>query len=378
MRTLQYLTELLEFPSVSSESNSRITDFVQEQLQQLSMTVERIDYRDELGVTKSCVLGRRGPAGCGLAYFAHTDVVPVASWAYPHSGPWQPHVTGERVVARGACDMKGSMACMLAALENVQAAPLSAPVYFIATADEEVGMRGARELVARSRLYREIVEQQTRAIIGEPTLLEVVYAHKGSCGMHVTAHGRAAHSSTGLGLNANLAMIPFLAGLKDIYEQMESAAEWRDARFSPPTPTMNMTVNDHNSAVNITSPRADTHIYFRPMPGQNTQAVVSEIRQLAERCGLQFELKLSGSPLYTDPGSPFIRELLQLTGRPEARTVAYGTDGAIYTELRQVAVLGPGSIEQAHTDDEWISLEQLQRGTDLYERLIRQWCVAGG
>lgn len=252
---------------------------------------------------------------------------------------------------------------------------LRAPVFIMATADEEIGMRGAMELAGRSTIYREIADSQSRAVIGEPTSLEVVHAHKGGRAIRVSSLGRAAHSSTGLGINANLAMIPFLSELKAVYDDMETNPAWQDNRFTPPTATMNIGVNDHNEAVNITAARSDCVIYFRPMPGQNADDAVDRIRQLAEKHGLLFELLFRGAPLFTDPSSDYVRELLALTGNSQSRTVAYGTDGAVFTDLRNIVVLGPGSIDQAHTDDEWISLEQLQKGTALFEQLIRHWCV---
>lgn len=375
MRSVQYLSELISFPTISSDSNAVVTERIQQWLTTMAFLTERLDYFDQAGVIKSCLIARKGPVGQGVAYFGHSDVVPVNSWSFPESGPWQAHVTDDRVYGRGSCDMKGSVACMLAAIEATVSVPLKAPVYVVVTADEEVGMRGAREVVERSVIYREIVTHQSRAIIGEPTSLDVVYAHKGGRAIRVTSHGRAAHSSTGLGVNANLAMIPFLAAVKELHDQMETDPAWRDDRFTPPTPSMNITISDYNDAVNITAPRSVSQIYFRPLPGQNADIAVEQIRQIADRHGLQFELHFSGDPLFTDPESPFIQELISLTGNSSCRTVSYGTDGAVFTELKNVAVIGPGSIDQAHTDDEWIALEQMQRGTDLYEQLIRHWCV---
>ena len=375
MRSLSYLSEMIRFPSVSSESNVAVTERIQQWLKQLRFDIERVDYVDEKGVAKSCVLGRKGPAGCGLAYFGHSDVVPVNSWSFSPSGPWEPHETAERVYGRGSCDMKGSVACMLAAAEATLNQNLKAPVYIVVTADEEVGMRGARELVEKSGFYREIVDHQSRTIIGEPTMLQVVHAHKGGRAMKITSHGRAAHSSTGLGKNANLAMIPFLSAVKEIYDEMESDPRWRDARFNPPTPTMNITVNDNNGALNITAPKSTCIVYFRPMPDQDADEPVSRLQAVAEKNGLQFEVMFRGNPLYSDPESDFVKELIALTGYQESRTVAYGTDGAVFTELKNIVVLGPGSIDQAHTDDEWVAKDQLQKGTDLYEQLIRHWCI---
>ena len=102
--------------------------------------------------------------------------------------------------------------------------------------------------------------------------------------------------------------------------------------------------------------------------------MVQRLKTLAESNGLQFELLFAGTPLFTDPDTPFIRELLELTSLSASRTVAYGTDGAVFTELRNIAVFGPGDIAQAHTDDEWIELDQLEKGTALYQQAIHRWC----
>lgn len=375
MQAIDYLKELIPFPTVSSESNSDITDCVAGWLVQLGFETERIEYCDEQGVRKSCIQSRKGPVGgCGLAYFCHTDVVPVNSWSFPKSGPWTPFVAQGRLYGRGSCDMKGSLSCMLAAADAIQSTALKAPLYFIATADEEIGMPGAKKVVERSAIYREIVATQTPSIIGEPTRLEIVHAHKGGRAIRVTSIGRAAHSSTGLGRNANFALIPFLHEIGNIHQEMESSPEWRDERFSPPTPSLNIVIKDTNTGLNITSAKSECMVYFRPMPGQNADGMVQRLKALAESCGLGFELLFAGTPLFTDPEAPFIRELLALTSQPAPRTVAYGTDGAIFTELRRIAVFGPGDIAQAHTDDEWIELDQLEKGTALYQQAIRRWC----
>lgn len=375
MQALEYLQELIPFPSVSSESNSGISDCLEASLKKLDFEIERLHYLDDRGVKKSCAIARKGPStGCGLAYFCHTDVVPVESWSFPKSDPWTPFIADGRIYGRGSCDMRGSLACMLAAAESLKDAKLTMPLYFVATADEEVGMAGARKVVEKSAIYREIVKQQTRSIVGEPTMLDVVYAHKGGRAVKATSIGRASHSSTGLGLNANMALIPFLSEIGRIHHEMETSAQWRDDRFSPPTPTLNIVIKDTNTGINITSAQSECLAYFRPMPGQDADGMVDHLRTLALQHGLKFDLLFSGSPLYTEPSNPFVQELLNFTGSKTLRTAAYGTDGAIFTELQNIVVFGPGDIAQAHTDDEWISLDQLQRGTALYRQCIQRWC----
>ena len=375
MKSIEYLKPLIAYPSVSCTSNEAVSRWVEHELRSLGFETEWLTYIDAMGETKVCVTGRLGRPGEGLAYFCHTDVVPVDSWDFPQSGPWEPTVTDDRVYGRGSCDMKGSLACMLAAVESLDHSSLTNPLYVVCTADEETGLRGARELVAESKMYREIVQHNCRAIIGEPTSLEVVHAHKGGRAMKITAHGSAAHSSTGKGRNANMDMIPFLAELHKLSLDTEQSLEWQDSRFEPPTINVNIGINDHTHALNITPPQSVCTIYFRVMPDQPADDLVKQIQALAENHNLDFEILFTGDALFTDPNSPFINDLLKLTQTNISRTVAYGTDGSCFTELDRIAVIGPGDIRQAHTDDEWISIDQLSRGTDLYRRMIETWCM---
>jgi acetylornithine deacetylase len=376
MNALEYATRLVRFDSISRKSNVEVTDCVQGILHELGFGTERLEYDDEFGVRKACVIGRRGPESTtgGLAYFGHTDVVPADPWHSREVGPFTPTVRDGRLYGRGSCDMKGSIACMLAAAARIPAGRLMRPLYITCTADEEIGYGGAREVASRSRLFREMVAGQTPGIIGEPTCLEVVYAHKGTFGFVATSNGRAAHSSTSKGINANLAMIPFLAEMKAIHDELETDPAWRNSEFDPPTISWNIGINDHTAAVNITPPQSVCTVYFRPMPGQDAESLMTRARAAAERLGIEFRRAQGGPSLYVDPQSPYVKDVVKLAGRPAPRTVAYGTDGVMLTELKNLVVLGPGDIAQAHTHDEWIALEQLELGTALYGRMIEHFC----
>ena len=270
--------------------------------------------------------------------------------------------------------MKGSVACMLAAASQLSETELSRPVYITCTADEEVGYGGAREVATRSKIYGEMVAGESRGIIGEPTRLNVVHGHKGTYGVVATSRGRAAHSSTREGLNANLAMIPYLSEIKELFEETENEARWQNTEFDPPTVSWNIGINDHTAAINITPPQSVCTVYFRPMPGIDPDELVERARQCAERHGLEFEVPRVAPPLYIDPQSPYVQEMLQLTGGQQSQTVSYGTDGCMFAKMKYLVVLGPGDIAQAHTSDEWVELDQLEQGTRLYEKLIRHWC----
>lgn len=371
---VEYTRRLVAVPSVSTQSNAEVSQVVESLLKELNFQTEVVRYRDAAGIPKVNVIGKRGSGSGGLAFFGHTDVVPVTTWSVAEHGPFEPTVRDGRLYGRGSCDMKGSVACCLAAAFRLRSESLKAPFYVVCTADEEVGFHGARHVVEQSRYYREMVNGQTRAIIGEPTELSVVHAHKGSFGFRVISHGKAAHSSTRDGVNANLAMIPFLAEMKQIHDQTLTDPRWLNDEFDPPWISMNIGINDANCAVNITAPQSVCTVYFRPMPGKDGQELIERGRAAAANCGLEFRVECDGPPLYCDPQGEFIRETLKLVGQPKSKTVGYGTDGVMFTELKQILVLGPGSIAQAHTDDEWISLDQLAQGTDIFERMIRRWC----
>lgn len=373
-RVVGNVSRLVAAPSVSVDTNRDAAQVSADLLESAGFQVEIQEFADPFGVSKFNVAGRRGSGEGGLAYFGHTDVVPVTSWSFPGCGPFEPSVLDGRLYGRGSCDMKGSVGCFIAAASEIKTADLRAPVYVFCTADEEVGFHGARHMVRHSTLYREAVAGRADGIIGEPTELAVVHGHKGIYGMRIVARGRAAHSSTRAGLNANLAMIPVLEEARRIHDETLTDSRWLHSEFEPPWISWNIGINDHTPAVNITPPQSICTIYFRPMPGQHPRELIERMERVSTAAGLEFSLECQGDPVYTDPASPLIRRLLDLTGQTVSKTVAYGTDGVAFAEMSSLAVFGPGSIQQAHTDDEWISLEQLGRGAAIYEKLIRAVC----
>ncbi len=374
MTVVDYASELIRFESTSSLSNGPVTDYAESALRDLGCETERIEYTDA-GVLKANVIGKFGSGSGGLAYFGHTDVVPVDDWSITEHGPFEPVVRNDRLYGRGSTDMKGSIACMFAALRSLKDQNFKHPLYISCSSDEEIDHRGAIEITERSRLYRELIMGGVRGIVGEPTSLDVVYAHKGGCQIVVTSRGKAAHSSTRDGLNANLAMIPFLHDVKALYELTESDSSLMDTEFDPPTVCMNIGINDHTKAVNITPPQSLCTVCFRPMPGTNVDSLVDRIRKIAETHKVEFWLKNQNPPFRRDPGSDYVQQSIALTNNRTARTVAYGSEAGNFDEIKNLIVLGPGDIAQAHKSDEWIALEQLDEGQRVYSSMIRQFCL---
>ncbi len=378
-KSIDTLKRLIAFPSVSSSSNSDISAAVSEQLESLGFQVEQTSYDDARGVKKMNLVARRGPvskpidAPAGLAYFCHTDVVPAVGWTGPGADPFAGVVQGDRLYGRGSCDMKGSLVAMMAAAAEVSATEQTAPLWIVCTADEEIGFNGAKHLVKHSRSYREIVQAQPLAIIGEPTRMSVVHAHKGIYGFQITSHGRAAHSSTSEGINANEAMVPMLQTLLELGQRSRSDSQYLDSRFDPPDLSWNFGFSDGGTAINITPEKSVAWVSLRPMPTIDGADLVEAAAHRARSLGLEFKQLEGGAPVWIDPDARCVRELCELSGS-QALTVCYGTDGGEFTELENRVVFGPGDIAQAHTTDEWIEVDQLQRGIDLFTLAIRRWC----
>jgi len=374
MDSFQYSHNLISFESTSTLSNVAISDYIENVLTKIGFKIERLEYDDPNGIRKACIIGKKGEGSGGLAYFGHTDVVPVNAWFSKTKGPYTPNVIDDKLYGRGSCDMKGSIACILEAAEQFPAETLKNPIYITCTSDEEISLDGAKQVAQNSKFYREMVEGKSNGIIGEPTMLEVVYSHKGTAGFQAISHGKAAHSSTNEGVNANLAMIPFLLEMKILHDETESDPKWKNEEFDPPTMRWNIIMKDNCKALNITPPESICIVRFRPMPGQNVEPLIKRARKAAKKCGLEFETGLSGTPLYSDPQSDFIKDVLQKAGKTTPKTVSYGSDGMAFTAMEKLVVFGPGNIAMAHTDNEWIDLDQLKLGSKKYFELIQHWC----
>jgi acetylornithine deacetylase len=378
--TVEIAKALVAFDSVSSKSNEDVSHWVEKRLRKAGFEIERIVYRDGSGISKVNLVAKRAPATSGsqtggVCYLAHTDVVPADDWSLDFCGPFQPTLRNERLYGRGSCDMKGSLACALAAAEQLSIHDQRAPLYFVVTADEEIGMIGARHVDSQSSMFQEMVAGGTIGIVGEPTLLQVIHAHKGGLALRITSRGRSAHSSSRDGINANHRLIPLLNLLLEIQQQCENAPHLQNRNFDPPTLSWNIVLRNEPFASNVTPSLAEAVVFLRPMPNVDHESLVARVQQEAAKLGLEFQRGEQAHPLSVPPSSDSVTTMLRLTGQDRSSTVCYATDGGVLQRLKQLVVCGPGSIEQAHRSDEWISVEQLARGTDLYWQAFRHWTL---
>ncbi len=218
-----------------------------------------------------------------------------------------------------------------------------------------------------------MVAHQAVAIIGEPTELNVFYAHKGTLLLTLQSHGKSAHTSSRDGVNANERLFHAIPRLESIRRQTESDNHLMNDLFDPPTLSWNWIVRNEPYVSNITPSLAELKIFLRPMPEVDHHGIVDEVQSIADSCGLTFKKSEEAPSLTGNPQSPFVQQMLAITGTSEAKTACYATDGSVLQALSQIVVCGPGSIAQAHRNDEWIAIEQLERGVEVYRQAFLEY-----
>lgn len=367
---LNLTKEFISMPTVSRDSNIDITDRIEAMLSAVGYEIERCDYTDENGVQKGNLIAKLGEGTGGLAFCSHSDTVPGQEDLWPAFDPAEKEGL---LFGRGSCDMKGPLAATLVAGLELDASKLKHPVYYVVTADEETGLLGALHVVKHSKILKR--DRPTYGVIAEPTTMIPVYSHKGFARIIVRAHGRAAHTSTGLGESATLKLAPMLAYLAELDNEFKENPDYQNADFTPPTNGFNVTINDGNVPLNVTSDKAEIRMSIRVMPHSNAEEALDMITSKADALGLEHELELA-SPLYCDPQNSIIQTALALTGKEKAETVPYGTDGTFLQDLiENLVILGPGDIAVAHTIAEQVPINELYQAVDVYRDLIKALCM---
>lgn len=361
--------KLVSMYSVSAHSNVQVCDYIESWLKSEGFTIERLEYADENGVLKANLIAKLGEGTGGVAFCSHCDTVPGKGW-----DAFNPVVKDGRLYGRGSCDMKGPLAATMVAAATIEASKLAQPLYIVVTADEETTLYGANYVAQHSQILRESRPQY--GVIAEPTRLVPVYGHKGYARISATAYGKAAHSSTGLGISATFRAAPFMAEMAQLAEQLKTDQRYMNDEFLPPTNGFNITVNDGNCALNVTAAKTEVGLSFRVMPNSRAEELLAIIIETAQKYGLETDSKYDAA-LYTSLDSELIKAACAVTGISSPEVVAYGTDG-IYLQacIDELVILGPGDIAVAHTVGESISIAELERSVDIYRKMIERLCYA--
>ena len=372
MTVQETLAQLVAINSVSARSNAEICDYLSQCCEAIGLDVKRHPYIDDKGVEKINLVATSSPGieSVELALVGHTDTV-------PFDPNWEEALTltkhDDKLLGRGACDTKAFIAAALTAVSEIDLSQLRKQLALIFTADEEIGLIGAKRL-AEARAI-----EAAYAIVGEPTSLTPMRAGKGYCLAEVTVKGREGHSAyPGLGSSAVLGAARLITRIEKIARELE--AEVHDA-FDPPFTTLNVGLIRGGTAKNVIAGECTFTLEWRPIPGQGPErllqaldAAIEEERSIDQ--GLTFEVDASRADegFETSTTSRLVQLLERLTGHASS-TVAFGTEAAQMTLLgAESVVMGAGDIRVAHRTHEFVPINELERCVEILKDSILELC----
>ncbi|WP_166360246.1 acetylornithine deacetylase [Pseudomonas akapageensis] len=374
----ELLARLIAFNTVSRESNLALIEFIRDYLASFGCESELLFNAERTKANLFATLGPRDRGGVALS--GHTDVVPVDGQAWTVD-PFTLSEHDGKLYGRGTADMKGYLACVLAAVPRLLAKPLRLPVHLAFSYDEEVGCLGVRSLLEalEQREHKPIV-----CIIGEPTEMRPVLGHKGKLAMRCCVQGAACHSAYApQGVNAIEYAARLIGRLGQIGQGL-AAKDSHDERFDPPYSTVQTGMISGGRALNIVPAECQFDFEVRALPDFDAQQVADQLQEYAReellpqmqavqpRTSIRFQ-PLSAYPgLATDPHSEAAELIAQLSGSREFGTVAFGTEGGLFAQAGiPTVVCGPGSMDQGHKPDEFVSLDQLAACDAMLDRLAQ-------
>lgn len=363
---IELLEALVAFDTTSHKSNVALIRFVADYLGRHGIESKLIPNETGDKINLCATIGP-ADAGGGIGLSGHTDVVPVTGQDWD-TNPFELTAKNGRLYGRGTTDMKGYLACVLAAVPDFAARPLKRPIHILFSYDEEIGCIGVRPMLARLGVDLPMPEI---VFVGEPTGMEVVDAHKGPARWNVTITGRAAHSSMAhLGINAIHVAAQMIGELRRIEDELRN--NHRDERFEPPYATLQVTTIEGGAASNIIPLSCSFGFEVRALPGVDVDAIerrvshfarercLPSMRTVAEEAAIDIELVNYVPPFAARPGSKAVALALHLAGANRISAVSYATEAGLFqNEGPDTVVCGPGQIAQAHTANEWVAESEL-------------------
>jgi acetylornithine deacetylase len=380
--TAELLERLIAFDTTSHKPNLHLIRFVEDYLAQHGVESEIVPNAEGSKASLFATIGPRDTAGVALS--GHTDVVPVDGQKWTSD----PFVLAERdgkLYGRGTADMKGFIASALAMVPDFLARQLTVPIHLAFSYDEEIGCLGVRPMIAE---FGKRLTKPRMVFVGEPTSMSVVDSHKGPVRWRIDVRGRAAHSSMApLGVNAIAVAGKILRELAEIEHELKLRPQ--DTRFDPPYATLQVTKIDGGTATNIVPVNCTMQFDVRAIPGVDVSAIdrrvrafaanvcVPEMHKVAPEAGVDIAIANQVPPYSAGAASEAVALALKLAGQNETHAVSYATEAGLFQIAGSPAVvIGPGDIAQAHTADEWIAKDQLDK-CDAFLRRLCDWAEHG-
>ena len=375
-QTLKILGELIAYPTISADSNLKLISYARKHLEALG--ADCVVQQDKSG-NKANLFATIGPkCDAGIVLSGHTDVVPVAGQPW-NTNPFVMHTQDGKSYGRGACDMKGFVAAALASAPDFarlhREGKLTRPLHFAFTYDEEVGCLGGKELI---RMLQQLPYKPAVAIVGEPTSMGVVQAHKGSCSYDTTFTGQSGHTSLPhLGVNAIHYAVEYINKLFALGQQLQQRVP-ANSPFIPPYTTIQVGQIEGGVAHNVIPESCKVRWGMRPIHQSDRDLVLGELQTYVEQVLLpQMRLIASQAQIRTKTMSDVVGlipmqhnqavELLSnLCGADSPQAVSFGTEAGMFQQIGIATVVcGPGSIEQAHKANEYLTHQQLEAALDM-------------
>ena len=380
MNSEEILARLVAYDTTSKTSNLDLIDFVRNQLDEQGIDCQLVHNEDRSRANLYATIGPDDIGGVMLS--GHTDVVPTTGQNW-HSDPYQLKTSDEILTGRGTCDMKGFIACVLAALPQLTERKLQTPIHLAFSYDEEIGCVGARQLVDTMAGFE---VKPKLGLIGEPTSMNMVLAHKGKLSYRVRLSGLSCHSAyISSGVNAveyAAELIGFIRGMNArVLERGQ-----RDDSYTVPHSTFHVGNIQGGTALNIVPQQCEFEFEIRNLPQDDLDALAHEIRHFAldellpdmqsrhPDSRIDFE-QISHYPgLHTDPASAVLAYTRSINPVDQlGDNVSFGTEAGLFDGIGiNSLICGPGSIDQAHKPDEFVSREQLQTCDRMIENLVQR------
>jgi acetylornithine deacetylase len=346
-------------------------EYAEKFLRNKKWSTRRLAYSDSSGVEKINLIAAPpnqdvAARDVDLTFFCHTDTV-------PFSPDWvralDPFVEGENLYGCGACDVKGFLACLLSAIDQIETNLFINGLRIVLTADEEIGCIGAANLLAANAI------KPVRAVVGEPTSLHTARAGKGYCLAKITISGQEAHSAhPDSGASAILAAVRLICAIEELSKEL---AKERHGFFDPGFTTINIGTIHGGTAKNIVPGQCEFLMEWRPIPGQPADRVFDDVVEIIDRLRLEdsrFDYCVTTlrkqTGFETQENASLVSEIAHFTGR-SATSIPFGSEASLLSEIvKEVIVIGPGDMRSAHSSREFVPVPELDLMVQLLTKLM--------
>jgi len=372
----EMIDKLISFDTVSRHSNMELIDFVRDYLSGYGVESHLVPNADG---SKANLYASVGPnVQGGVVLSGHTDVVPVDGQPWD-TDPFQVVEKDGKLFGRGTCDMKSFIAIGLSLVPDMIAAGLKKPIHFALSYDEEVGCVGAPSMV---RAMAENLPKPQAVIIGEPTSMEIIHAHKGINGYVTTVTGFEAHSSQ---VQRGVSAVMTAARLVTFIEDMmidNSKNSISAVPFVPNYTTLHVGVIHGGTAMNIISRQAEFCWDIRNIPEndprdyvarfrEHCEPIIEQMQKISPSCNIETIERSAAPALAPEPDGAAEHLCRSITGKNSVGVVSYGTEAGHFQELEfSTVVCGPGSIDQAHQPNEFVDVSQVEEAHGFITKLI--------